>query len=115
MSTLTIQGKFKHGMSIGGVVYKEFELREAEMADVLDAERQAGCGSDRMAFHAELAMIQLTKVTDASGKVFSGPFVLPMLKKKDDFIALRTAQDKLDTMGNEPPTGTETSGTPSSS
>lgn len=115
MSTLTVKGTFKHGMSIDGVVYKKFELREAEMADVLDAERQAGCGSDRMAFHAELAMLQLTKVLDANGKVFGGPFLLKMLKKKADFVALREAQEELDRLGNEPLTGTETSGTPSCS
>lgn len=98
-------------MSIAGVVYTQFEMREADMGDVLAAERQAECGPERMAFHAELAMLQLTKVTDASGKTYIGPFVLDMLKKKPDYVALRTAQDKLDKMGNAPATCSETSGT----
>jgi hypothetical protein len=114
MTQLTTKGTFKHGMSIAGVVYTKFEMREAFMADVFDAEREAGCGPERLEFHGHLAMTQLVKVTDDTGRDYGGPFTLDMVKKKGDFMALRAAQDKLDNMGNVPAIGTETSGTKSS-
>ncbi|HWH86358.1 MAG TPA: hypothetical protein VNV36_06255 [Pseudomonas sp.] len=111
---LTIEGTFKHGMSIAGVVYTKFKMREADMVDVFAVERETGCAPDSLEFEGALAMRQLVSVSNDE-RTFTGPFELVMLKKKGDFLALRKAQAELDKLGNEPPTGTETTGTPSSS
>lgn len=100
MKTLTTTGTFPRGLVIEGVTYTEFAMREVLLADLIDAESDAGGTDNGIAFHAEQAVRQLTEVKSADGQRYEGPFVRSMIKTKPDFIALRAAQIRLDSLGN---------------
>ncbi|MDP1681089.1 MAG: phage tail assembly protein [Burkholderiales bacterium] len=94
-NNLTIVRQFKHGLTIAGVSHKEFEIHEASLADMLDAEKISPASSP-MNFNAELAVRQLVRVGD-----FTGPFTLNLLKRlrPADWWTLRDAQEELGAMG----------------
>lgn len=114
MKQLTVNGTFPIGLSIEGVIYKHFELREALLADMIDAEAEAGSVHSTIHYNAQLAARQLVRVTSADGAEFKGPFVVSMIKKRADFMALRKAQVELDVMGNVEQSDSASAGTPSS-
>lgn len=114
MQQLSKTGKFPHGLHIAGVIYTQFELREALLADMIEAELESGGAGNGIHYNAQLAARQLTKVTSADGQEFKGPFVVAMIKKRGDFMALRNAQLALDELGNVEPGDSAGTGTPSS-
>lgn len=114
MQPLVITGTLPHGLLISGATYTRFEMREAFLADMIDAEADSGGPANAIHYNAQLAVRQLVKVTSADGQEYKGPFVVGMLKKRGDFVALREAQLELDARGNVVPSGSADTGTPSS-
>lgn len=114
MQQLTTTGKLAHGLMITGVLYTGFEMREALLADMIEAELESGGPGNAIHYNAQLAVRQLTKVSSADGQEFKGPFVVAMIKKRGDFLALRKAQLDLDELGNVEPSDSGGTGTPSS-
>lgn len=114
MQQLTTTGQFPHGLTIAGTTYTRFELREALLADMIDAELESGGPGNAIHYNAQLAVRQLTRVTSTDGQEFKGPFVVGMVKKRGDFLALREAQIELDKLGNAAPSGSASTGMPSS-
>lgn len=103
MQSLNTQGSFPHGLEVAGVRYTSFEMREAYLADMIDAEVESGGPDSPIHYNAQLAVRQLTRITTADGQEFKGPFVVAMVKKRSDFTALRRAQIELDKLGNGEP------------
>lgn len=114
MKQLTTTGQFPHGLAIAGTTYTHFELREALLADMIDAELDSGGPGNAIHYNAQLAVRQLTRVISADGQEFKGPFTVGMVKKRGDFLALREAQIELDKLGNAEANGSASTGTPSS-
>lgn len=114
MQPLTTTGTLPHGLVIAGATYTRFEMREALLADMIDAEADSGGPGNAIHYSAQLAVRQLVKVTSAEGQEYKGPFVVAMVKKRGDFVALRQAQLKLDELGNGEPSATDSTGMPSS-
>ena len=113
MKQLQVSGVFPFGLVIDSVTYKAFELREALLADMIEAEAEAGSVHNSIHYNAQLAAQQLVKVTSDDGTEYKGPFVVSMIKKRADFMALRKAQVELDTLGNVEQSGSGSTGTPS--
>lgn len=111
---LTHSGVLPHGLSIEGVIYKHFDMREAFLADMIEAEVDSGGAGNSIHYNAQLAVRQMTRVHDGSGQEYTGPFVVSMIKKRGDFLALRQGQLKLDELGNAEPGASENTGAPSS-
>ena len=88
-------GTLKVGMSINGIVHTDFELREAMVDDLLDAENEADV-TKPLNFNAQLMVRQLVKVG-----TFEGPFTVGMIRrlKPTDWRILRAAQSEVDDMG----------------
>lgn len=114
MQPLTTTGTLPHGLVIAGTTYTAFEMREALLADMIEAEADSGGPANAIHYSAQLAVRQLVKVTSEGGEEYRGPFVVAMVKKRADFVALRQAQLKLDELGNDAPSATDSTGTPSS-
>lgn len=114
MQQLTKTGIFLHGLVIAGVAYMGFEMREAFLADMIDAELDSGGPGNAIHYNAQLAVRQLTKVTTADGQEYKGPFTVSMIKKRGDFLALRKIQLDLDELGNVEPGDSVATGTLSS-
>ena len=111
---ITLDGTLPHGLVIAGTTYTRFVMREALLADMIEAEADSGGPSNAIHYSAQLAVRQLIKVVSAGGEEFAGPFVVGMVKKRADFVALRQIQLKLDELGNGEPGATVSTGTPSS-
>lgn len=109
---LTTTGKLPQGLIIEGTTYRHFEMREALLADMIEAEVDAGGMEHSLHYNAQLIARQLVRVHDDTGAEYTGPFVVSMIKKRGDFIALREAQLKLDELGNAEPSANETTGSP---
>lgn len=90
-------GKLKHGMLIDGVQQTSFELREATVADLLDAELEADIAKP-LNFNAQLLILQLVKIGS-----FTGPFTENMIRrlKPVDWRILRAAQSEIDDLGED--------------
>jgi hypothetical protein len=114
MKQILVVGSLPFGLSIEGVIYKNFEMREALLADMIEAEAEAGSVHNSIHYNAQMAALQLVKVSAEDGTEYKGPFVVSMIKKRADFIALRNKQIELDALGNVEQSGSETTGTPSS-
>lgn len=114
MKQLTTTGTLPHGLLIAGAIYKQFEMREALLADMIEAELDSGGAGNGIHYNAQLAARQLTGVISDDGQVFKGPFVVGMIKKRADFMALRKAQLDLDELGNVEPGDSAATGMPSS-
>lgn len=91
----TVKGTLVHGMKLDEAVQKDFEMREATVEDMLDAEMEAGVDTP-LNFNAQMMVRQLVRVGS-----YKGPFTLGMLKKLKpvDYRKLRAAQMELDKMG----------------
>lgn len=113
MQPITTTGTLPHGLSIAGTTYTRFEMREALLADMIDAELESGGPGNAIHYNAQLAVRQLVSVTSADGQQYKGPFVVSMLKKRGDFLALRKAQLDLDELGNAEPNASTATGMPS--
>lgn len=114
MSQLTKTGTLPRGLSIAGVIYTGFEMREALLADMIEAELESGGAGNGIHYNAQLAARQLIKVTSADGQEYKGPFVLSMIKNRADFLALRHVQLDLEELGNVEPSASGGTGTQSS-
>jgi phage FluMu protein gp41 len=92
-----IFGPLLVGLSINGVLHKDFELREALVDDLLDAENEADV-SKPLNFNAQLLVRQLVKVGS-----FEGPFTVGMIRrlKPADWRILRAAQSEIDALGED--------------
>lgn len=111
---LTTQGVLPRGINIEGVTYSRFEMREATLSDMIEAELDSEGASHGIHYNAQLAVRQLISVSNQDGQEFKGPFVVSMVRKRQDFLALREAQIKLDELGNAEANDSGTTGTPSS-
>ncbi len=90
-------GVLKHGLKIGDVVHKSFEVREATTADLFAAEDIAT--SDKpVSFNAALLCQQLVSIGE-----YTGPFSLAILgkMKKEDFFIMQAARQALDDEGED--------------
>lgn len=100
-----VTGQFKRGLKIGEVTHTGFEMREADVEDMMEAEMEAsrvgGGAHTPILFNAQMMLRQLVKVTAAGGAEFAGPFTTNMLKKLKpaDYRALREKQAELDELG----------------
>ena len=85
----------QHGLQIGDVVHKDFELREPTTGDLLDAEADSDL-SKPLGFGAALLARQLVKIG-----TFEGPFTIGMIRRlhRRDFGILMAAQRELDRQG----------------
>jgi phage FluMu protein gp41 len=90
-----VSGPLKHGLTIKGVVHKEFTLREASVDDMLDAEMEVDV-TKPLNFNAQMMIRQLVKVGS-----FEGPFTMNMVRqlKPADWRVLRQAQTEVDSLG----------------
>lgn len=101
----TRTGKFRHGLKIGEVVYIGFEMREATVQDMTEAEiaaaRTGGGVHTPIAFNGHMMAQQLTGVSTPDGEIFKGPFTFTMLArlKPADYRELRAVQQELDQLG----------------
>lgn len=91
----TIKGTLLHGLKIDGVAHKEFELREASVGDIFDAENEADI-TRPLAFNGQMMLRQLVRIG-----TFEGPFTIGMLRslKPADYRALRAKQMELESEG----------------
>ncbi|WP_447588640.1 hypothetical protein [Aquipseudomonas campi] len=112
MNQLTKAGKLPHGLDITGTRYTQFVMREAFLADMIEAEAESGGPQAQIHYAAQLAVRQLVEVSTANGEQFKGPFVVEMIKKRGDFVALRQVQLELDKLGNAEPNTSAGTGTP---
>ncbi|WP_137971863.1 hypothetical protein [Pseudomonas sp. F(2018)] len=114
MELLKTQGTLPKGIVIAGITYRHFHMREAELADMIEAEADSGGAGNAIHYNAQLAVRQLIKVDDGEGREYGGPFTVEMIKKRGDFLALRGAQIKLDALGNAEPNASGSTTTQSS-
>ena len=91
----TVTGILPNGMKIDGVTHREFELREASVGDMFDAENEADV-TRPLTFNGQMMLRQLVSVG-----TFKGPFTMGMLRglKPGDYRALRGKQMELEIMG----------------
>lgn len=98
-------GNFLKPVVMAGETYTHFELREATMDDMFDAElhlSQTGRGTNTpIAFNAEMMTRQLVRVFNDKGKEFKGPFTMNMLKAwgTRNYAAIRKHQVEIDILG----------------
>lgn len=94
-----LHGSLKHGLKIGDATHKKFEMREATVDDLLDAELETDV-TRPLAFSAALMVRQLIVVGS-----FSGPFSEQLIRrlKPADWRILRAAQSELDALGEAAP------------
>ena len=96
---------FAKPISIAGVNYTHFEMQEATVDDLFDAEielsRVGGGTHTPLAFNGQMMVRQLTKVSNVKGDVFEGPFTINMLKNwgTRNYRVLRNKQAELDLLG----------------
>lgn len=91
----TIKGTLKHGMKMGDSVHKDFEIREALVEDMVEAEKEIP-PTDLHAFNVQM----LCRVVVRVGS-FNGPFTPAMFAKlkRPDYNALVHAMLKADSLG----------------
>ncbi len=92
---LTIKGTLKHGLKIGGVPHKNFELREATTADIMEAEAMS-VASKPFTFNTAMLCQQLICIGE-----YTGPFTLAILGKLKpiDTQIMQQKQLELDALG----------------
>jgi phage FluMu protein gp41 len=85
--------------------FTHFEMRESTVEDMFDAEMQlssyGGGVHTPLLFNGEMMIRQLSKVSNAKGDHFDGPFTMNMLKTwgKHNYTVLRAAQVEIDNLG----------------
>lgn len=94
-----IKGTLPGGMRIEEVTHHDFEMREADVGDIMDAEAEADV-TKPISFNAQMMVRQLVSVGD-----FKGPFTIGMIKRLHpaDFRTLRAVQMELDALGESAP------------
>lgn len=99
------KGTLKRGLKIGEVVHTEFEMREYDVGDLLDAETETSVVAV-LGFNAQLMTRQLIRVG-----TFKGPFTVNQLRQLPaiDWRILRAAQGALESLGEDEPAVSETS------
>lgn len=99
------KGTLKRGLTIGETTHTEFEMREYDVGDLLDAETETSVTSV-LNFNAQLMTRQLIRVG-----TFKGPFTVNQLRKLSalDWRILRAAQGALESLGEDEPAANETS------
>lgn len=96
---------FAKPISIAGINYTHFEMRESSVDDMFAAEMEllnVGGGTHTpLLFNGQMMIRQLTQVTNAKGESFAGPFTMNMLKSwgTRNYRALRSAQVEADLLG----------------
>lgn len=90
-----VTGPLKRGIEIAGVVHKDFEMREATVEDLLQAEQETSV-ANVLGFNAALIAILLVRLG-----TFDGTITAQMLgrMKQADWRILRAAQTELDDLG----------------
>ncbi|WP_153114621.1 phage tail assembly protein [Rhodocyclus tenuis] len=94
-----VSGTLRVGLSVNGVLHRDFEVREATVDDLLDAELEADV-TKPLNFNAQLMVRQLVRVGS-----FEGPFTVGMIRrlKPVDWRILRAAQSEIDDLGEDEP------------
>lgn len=94
-----VSGTLRVGLSINGVLQSDFEMREATVDDLLDAELEADV-TKPLNFNAQLMVRQLVRIGS-----FEGPFTVGMIRrlKPVDWRILRAAQSEVDDLGEGEP------------
>ncbi|GAB2182678.1 hypothetical protein DLREEDagrD3_29010 [Denitratisoma sp. agr-D3] len=89
------RGTLPIGLKVGETVHRDFEMREYDVGDLIDAEGEARA-ADVFSFAAALLTRQLTRVGS-----FDGPFTVGQLRKLKaaDWATLRAAQQELEASG----------------
>lgn len=91
----TVKGTLPHGLKIDGVTHVDFELREACVGDMFDAESEVDV-TKPLAFNGQMMLRQLVRIG-----TFTGPFTVGMLRtlKTADYRTLRGKQMELEAVG----------------
>jgi len=99
------KGRLKRGFKIGNAEHFDFEMREYDVGDLMDAEGETHI-SAVIAFNAQLMVRQLIRIGD-----FKGPFTSGQLRKLApvDWRILRAAQTELEKLGEDEPASSEAS------
>lgn len=97
----TVKGILPHGLKIDGVAHVEFEMREANVGDMFDAESDSDITSP-LTFNGQMMLRQLVRIG-----TFDGPFTIGMLRslKTGDYRALRAKQMELESEGESSGSG----------
>jgi phage FluMu protein gp41 len=97
----TVKGTFPIGMKLGETVHADFEVREALVEDMVEAEKDVP-PTDLHAFNVQMLCRVVTRVGS-----FSGPFTPVMFRrlKRPDYHALVQAMMKADDLGKPVPLG----------
>jgi len=92
-------------ITLAGVNYTHFEMREATVDDMFDSEmelaRVGGGAHTPLVFNGQMMVRQLKLVSNDQGATFEGPFTMNMLKSwgPRNYRALRNRQAELDLLG----------------
>jgi phage FluMu protein gp41 len=98
---------FAKPITIAGVNYTHFKLRESTVDDMFESEmelaRIGGGTHTPLIFNGEMMTRQLLQVSNAQGGTFEGPFTMNMLKSwgTRNYRALRNAQIEVDLLGED--------------
>ena len=101
--------KFAKPITIAGVEYTHYLMRDSNLRDMYQAELAAtamGGGADTpLLFNGFILAFQLLEVSNKTSGSFKGPFNLSMLQDwgKHNYYALRATQQKLDKLGEPKP------------
>lgn len=96
---------FAKPITIAGVNYTHFEMRESTVDDMFEAEMElvkTGGGTHTpLVFNGQMMVRQITQVSNDQGATFAGPFTMNMLKiwGTKNYRALRGAQVEIDLLG----------------
>lgn len=105
MTTQDKMKPFAKPITIATVNYTHFEMREATVNDMFEAEmelaRIGGGAHTPLMFNGEMMVRQLVSVSNDTGGNFTGPFTMNMLKAwgPRNYRALRGQQVELDLLG----------------
>jgi len=103
--SLANQKPFAKPITIAGVNYTHFEMREATVDDMFDSEmelaRIGGGTHTPLQFNGHMMVRQLKQVSNDQGATFEGPFTMNMLKNWEprNYRVLRDAQIEVDLLG----------------
>lgn len=101
----TLSGKFQPPVVLNGVAFTQFDMREATVDDLMEAELEAqviGAGAHTpIIFNGQCIVRQVTKIYNEKGDEFKGVFTFGMLRKLKpiNYRALRAKQQELDVLG----------------
>ena len=91
----TVKGNLPNGLVIDGTTHRDFEMREATVGDMFDAENDSDV-TRPLAFNGQMMIRQLVRIG-----TFTGPFTVGMLRslKPADYRTLRAKQMELESEG----------------